>query len=167
MWDQQPDIFAFIWSMLPWFGVNPSAESIQIVQNVSCCLQCCALSQAALRTLTIHAMNWNSTLKASTVGFGAGETQLKRAKTVSRTAECLPSALLPECAPCGWRTPATMESGQNRWVGRCCDFIFLALGAGSGLLASSMGCRIRRLALMNLRGEVTGWGGARAGALHQ
>lgn len=32
--------------------------------------------------------------------------------------------------------------------------IFLALGAGSGLLASSMGCRMRLRALMNLpRGE--------------
>lgn len=28
--------------------------------------------------------------------------------------------------------------------------IFLALGAGSGLLASSIGCRMRLLALMNL-----------------
>lgn len=43
-----------------------------------------------------------------------------------------------------------MELGQNLWVGRCCDLIFLALGAGSGLLASSMGCRMRLRALMNL-----------------
>lgn len=43
-----------------------------------------------------------------------------------------------------------MELGQNLWVGRCCDLIFLALGAGSGLLASSMGCKMRLRALMNL-----------------
>lgn len=51
-----------------------------------------------------------------------------------------------------------MELGQNLWVGRCCDLIFLALGAGSGLLASSMGCKIRLRALMNLpRGKSRDW----------
>lgn len=62
----------------------------------------------------------------------------------------LPSGLVPGLPPCCCRTPAAMELGQNLCVGRCWDLIFLALGAGSGLLASSMGCRIRRRALMNL-----------------
>lgn len=60
------------------------------------------------------------------------------------------SELFPDWDLCVCRTPATMESGQKRCVGRCWDFIFLALGAGSGLLASNIGCRIRRRALMNL-----------------
>lgn len=60
------------------------------------------------------------------------------------------SELFPVWDRCVCRTPATMESGQKRCVGRCWDFIFLALGAGSGLLASSIGWRIRRRALMNL-----------------
>lgn len=63
------------------------------------------------------------------------------------------SELFPVWDLCVCRTPATIESGQKRCVGRCWDFIFLALGAGSGLLASSIGCRIRRRALMNLQGS--------------
>lgn len=62
----------------------------------------------------------------------------------------LPSGFVPGAPPCCCSTPAAMELGQNLWVGRCCDLIFLALGAGSGLLASSMGCRMRLRALMNL-----------------
>lgn len=66
----------------------------------------------------------------------------------------LPSGFVPGVPPCCCSTPAAMELGQNLWVGRCWDLIFLALGAGSGLLASSMGCRMRLRALMNLpRGE--------------
>lgn len=64
----------------------------------------------------------------------------------------LPSGFVPGAPPCCCSTPAAMELGQNLWVGRCCDLIFLALGAGSGLLASSMGCRMRLRALMNLPG---------------
>ncbi len=60
------------------------------------------------------------------------------------------SELFPVWDLCVCRTPATMESGQKRCVGRCWDFIFFALGAGSGLLASNIGWRIRRRALMNL-----------------
>lgn len=68
--------------------------------------------------------------------------------------QVLPSGFVPGVPPCCCSTPAAMELGQNLWVGRCCDLIFLALGAGSGLLASSMGCRMRLRALMNLsRGE--------------
>ncbi len=70
------------------------------------------------------------------------------------------SELFVEWDPCVCRTPATMESGQKRCVGLCWDFIFLALGAGSGLLASSMGCRIRLRALINLskdRRELEKW----------
>ena len=61
-----------------------------------------------------------------------------------------PSGFVPGAPPCCCSTPAAMELGQNLWVGRCCDLIFLAFGAGSGLLASSMGCRMRLRALMNL-----------------
>lgn len=64
--------------------------------------------------------------------------------------QSLPSGFVPGAPPCCCSTPAAMELGQNLWVGRCCDLIFLALGAGSGLLASSMGCRMRLRALMNL-----------------
>lgn len=64
----------------------------------------------------------------------------------------LPSGFVPGAPPCCCSTPAAMELGQNLWVGRCWDLIFLALGAGSGLLASSMGCRMRLRALMNLPG---------------
>ena len=69
--------------------------------------------------------------------------------------QLLPSGFVPGAPPCCCSTPAAMELGQNLWVGRCCDLIFLALGAGSGLLASSMGCRMRLRALMNLpRGKM-------------
>lgn len=72
--------------------------------------------------------------------------------------QLLPSGFVPGAPPCCCSTPAAMELGQNLWVGRCCDLIFLALGAGSGLLASSMGCRMRLRALMNLsRVQVETW----------
>lgn len=69
---------------------------------------------------------------------------------VSTYPQFLPSGFVPGAPPCCCSTPAAMELGQNLWVGRCCDLIFLAFGAGSGLLASSMGCRMRLRALMNL-----------------
>ena len=44
----------------------------------------------------------------------------------------------------------TSDSGQKRWAGNLWIFDFFALGP-SGLLASSIGCRIRRRALINLQ----------------
>lgn len=76
---------------------------------------------------------------------------LKVPRIIWGSAAGLLSELFPVWDLCVCKTPATMESGQKRCVGRCWDFIFFALGAGSGLLASSMGWRIRLRALMNLR----------------
>lgn len=67
------------------------------------------------------------------------------------------SELFPVWDLCVCRTPATMESGQKRCVGRCWDFIFFAFGAGSGLLASNIGWRIRRRAFINLWKQEGGW----------
>lgn len=78
----------------------------------------------------------------------------------------LPSGFVPALPPCCCRTPAAMELGQNLCVGRCWDLIFLALGAGSGLLASSIGCRMRRRAFMNLPMDKREHGNKR-GLLHQ
>lgn len=51
-----------------------------------------------------------------------------------------------------WASPCcrlARLSGQKRWGGRLCGLVFLGL-LPSGRLASSIGCRILRLALMNL-----------------
>lgn len=53
---------------------------------------------------------------------------------------------------CCWETEEARESGQKRWSGRVCGVFFLFLGA-SDELASSIGCRIRLRAFMNLRNQ--------------
>lgn len=57
----------------------------------------------------------------------------------------LPSGMVT----CWWGPPAAIESGQNRCSGRLGGVFFLALGV-SAALASSMGCRIRLRAFINL-----------------
>lgn len=57
----------------------------------------------------------------------------------------VPSSMLNCC----WDTEEVIESGQKRCRGRVCGVFFLVLGT-SVELASSIGCRIRLRALMNL-----------------
>lgn len=66
---------------------------------------------------------------------------------------CLPSGMVT----CWWvPPPAAIESGQKRCSGRFWGVFFLAFGV-SEELASSMGCRIRLRAFINLETPNTGW----------
>lgn len=49
----------------------------------------------------------------------------------------------------GWVAPEAMESGQNLWTGLFWAVFFFVFGV-SEQLESSMGCRMRLRALMNL-----------------